>query len=154
MVLANLHTNDAAGALPRLTNMGIAPFLTTSAIGCVVAQRLARRLCERCKELISVSEAVLRNVGFPFDSWEDEKIAFHKPVGCEKCRGSGYLERVGAYELMPVTEEVETLALSRFSADHIGRAAVKAGTTRMRADSLTKATRGVTPIEEILHTIV
>ena len=80
MVLATLHTNDAAGALPRLTNMGIDPFLTTSAIGCVVAQRLARRLCERCKEPISVSNAVLRNVGFPFDLWKDEEMAFHKPV--------------------------------------------------------------------------
>ncbi len=154
MVLATLHTNDAAGALPRLTNMGIDPFLTTSAIGCVVAQRLARRLCEGCKEPISVSEAVLRNVGFPFDLWQDEKMTFHKPVGCEKCRGSGYFGRVGVYELMPVTEEVETLALSRSSADEIGRAAVKAGMTRMRADGLTKAARGVTPIEEILRTTV
>jgi type IV pilus assembly protein PilB len=58
----------------------------------------------------SVSEAVLRNVGFPFDLWQDEEMAFHKPVGCEKCHGSGYFERVGIYELMPVTEEVENLA--------------------------------------------
>lgn len=154
MVLTTLHTNDAAGALPRLTNMGIDPFLTTSAVGCVVAQRLARRLCEKCKEPISVSEAVLRNVGFPFDLWQKEKMAFHKPVGCEKCRGSGYFGRVGVYELMPVTEEVETLALSRSSADEIGRAAVKAGMTRMRADGLMKAARGATPIEEILRTTV
>ncbi len=153
-ILATLHTNDAAGALPWLTNMGINSFLTTSAIGCVVAQRLARRLCARCKEPISVSQAVLRNVGFPFDLWQDEKMAFHKPVGCEKCHGSGYLGRVGIYELMPVTEEVETLVLSRSSADEIGRAAVKAGMPRMRADGLTKAARGVTPIEEILRTTV
>lgn len=118
------------------------------------AQRLARRLCERCKEPISVSEAVLRNVGFPFDLWQDEKMAFHKPVGCEKCRGGGYFGRVGVYELMPVTGEVETLALSRSSADEMGRAAAKAGMVRMRADGLTKAARGITSIEEILRTTV
>jgi type IV pilus assembly protein PilB len=81
-------------------------------------------------------------------------MTFHKPVGCEKCRGSGYFGRVGVYELMPLTEEVETLALSRSSADEIGRAAVKAGMTCMRADGLTKAARGVTSIEEILRTMV
>jgi type IV pilus assembly protein PilB len=81
-------------------------------------------------------------------------MAFHKPVGCEKCRGSGYFGRVGVYELMPVTEKVETLALSRSSADEIGRAAVKAGMTRMRPDGLTKAARGITSIEEILRTTV
>jgi type IV pilus assembly protein PilB len=149
-----MHTNAAAGALPRLTNMGIDPFLTTSAIGCVVTQRLARRLCARCKEPISVSQAVLRNIRFPFDLWQDEEMAFDKPVGCEKCRGSGYYGRVGVYELMPVTEEVETLALSRSSADEIGRAAVEAGQTCMRADGLTKAAQGITPIEEILRTTV
>ncbi len=107
-----------------------------------------------CKEPISLSEAVLRNLGFPFDLRQDEKMAFHKSGGCEKCHGSGYLGRVGVYELMLVTEDVETLALSRSSADEIGRAVVKAGMTRMRADGLTKAARGVTPIEEILRTTV
>ena len=134
-----MHINDAAGTLPRLTNMGIDPFLTPSAIACIVAQRLARRLCMGCKEPISLSEAVLRNLGFPFDLRQDEKMAFHKPGGCEKCHGSGYLGRVGVYELMLVTEDVETLALSRSSADEIGRAAVKAGMTCMRADGFTKA---------------
>jgi type IV pilus assembly protein PilB len=134
--------------------MGIDPFLTPSTIGCIVAQRLARRLCMGCKEPISLSEAVLRNLGFPFDLRQDEKMAFHKPGGCEKCHGSGYLGRVGVYELMLVTEDVETLALSRSSADEIGRAAVKAGMTRMSADGLTKAVQGVTPIEEITRTTV
>ncbi len=152
MVLATLHTNDAAGALPRLTNMAVDPFLSTSAVGCVVAQRLARKLCERCKEPAQVSEAVLRHVGFPFDLLEGDP-AFHKPVGCESCRG-GYLGRVGIFELLPMTDEIEALALSRSSADEIGRAAVKGGMVRMRADGLLKAARGVTPIEEILRTTV
>ncbi len=152
MVLATLHTNDAAGALPRLTNMGIDPFLSTSAIGCIVAQRLARRLCRACKEPARVSETALRHVGFPFELWRGTP-AFHKPVGCENCRG-GYLGRIGVYELMPITEDVETLALSRSSADEIGRAAVKGGMIRMRADGLLKAARGITSIEEILRTTV
>ena len=153
VILATLHTNDAAGALPRLTNMGIDPFLSTSAIGCIVAQRLVRRLCERCKEPARASQTVLRHVGFPFELFEGEPTLY-RPVGCEDCRGGGYLGRIGVYEVMPITDEVEALALSRSSADEIGRAAVKGGMVRMRADGLLKAARGITPIEEILRTTV
>lgn len=152
MVLATLHTNDAAGALPRLTNMGVDPFLSTSAIGCVVAQRLVRRLCERCKEPARASETVLRHVGFPFDLLEGEPTLY-RPLGCEDCR-SGYFGRTGVYEVMPITDEIETLALARSSADEIGRAAAKGGMVRMRADGLLKAAHGITPIEEILRTTV
>jgi type IV pilus assembly protein PilB len=95
---------------------------------------------------------VLRHVGFPFELWQ-EKPAFHKPVGCEDCR-DGYLGRIGVYELMPMTEEVESLTLSRSSADEIGRAAVKGGMVRMRADGLLKAACGITSIEEVLRTTV
>jgi type IV pilus assembly protein PilB len=95
---------------------------------------------------------VLRHVGFPFDLFEGEP-EFYKPVGCEGCR-AGYLGRVGVFEVMRVTDEVEALALSRSSADEIGRAAVKGGMVRMRADRLLKAARGITPIEEILRTTV
>ncbi len=152
VILATLHTNDAAGALPRLTNMGIDPFLSTSAVGCVVAQRLLRRLCESCKEPASLSQTMLRHVGFPFELFEGEPTLY-RPVGCEECRG-GYLGRTGVYEVMPLTEEVEALALARSSADEIGRAAVKGGMVRMRSDGLLKAARGITPIEEILRTTV
>ena len=85
--------------------------------------------------------------------WERES-AFCKPVGCKACGGIGYLGRVGVYELMPMTDEVEALTFSRFSADEIGRAATKGGMVQMRADGLLKAARGVTPIEEILRTTV
>ena len=133
--------------------MGIDPFLSTSAIGCVVAQRLVRRLCERCKEPAGASETVLRHVGFPFELFEGEPTLY-KPVGCQNCHGSGYLGRTGVYEVMAITDEVETLALSRSSADEIGRTAVKGGMVRMRADGLLKAARGITPLEEILRTTV
>ena len=133
--------------------MGIDPFLSTSAVGCVVAQRLLRRLCERCKEPASLSETMLRHIGFPFELFEGERPALYRPVGCEECRG-GYLGRTGVYEVMPLTEEVAALALARSSADEIGRAAVKGGMVRMRTDGLLKAARGITPIEEILRTTV
>ena len=132
--------------------MGIDPFLSTSAVGSIVAQRLARKLCEKCKRPARVSETVLRHVGFPFELFEGEP-EFHSPVGCEACRG-GYSGRVGVFEVMPITDEVEALALSRSSADEIGRAAARGGMVRMRADGLLKAASGVTSIEEILRTTV
>ncbi len=100
-----------------------------------------------------MGEAMLRSVGFPFDLWEGE-MGFYKPVGCGECRGNGYLGRVGVYELMPVTDEIEALALSRSSADEISCAALKAGMVRMRVEGLLKAARSLTPIEEIVRTTV
>lgn len=156
LVLATLHTNDAAGAVPRLTNLGVDPYLTTSALGCVVAQRLVRRLCEKCKVPIPVDEALLRKMGFPFglEDNEDNGCDFFAPGGCEACGGEGYRGRVGIYELMPMNEEIVTLSLKRSSADEISRAAVRAGMVKMRADGLLKAARGITPIEEVLRTTV
>ena len=132
--------------------MGIDPFLSTSAVGCAVAQRLVRRLCEGCKEPATLRETMLRHLGFPSDLFEGEP-AFYRPVGCEECRG-GYLGRTGVYEVMPITDEVQTLALGRSSADEIGPAAAEGGMVRMRTDGLIKAARGITPIEEILRTTV
>ncbi len=96
---------------------------------------------------------MLRHLGFPSDLFEGGKPAFYRPVGCEECH-SGYLGRTGVYEVMPITDEVEALALARSSGDEIERAAVKEGMVRTRADGLLKAARGVTPIEEILRTTV
>ena len=156
LVLATLHTNDAAGAIPRLTNMGVDPYLTTSALGCVVAQRLVRRLCEECKIPVSVSESCLIAMGFPFglEDAGDGGCAFFAPVGCESCGGKGYRGRIGIYELMPMDEEIVALSLERSSADEISRAAVARGMVKMRADGLLKAARGVTRIEEVLRTTV
>ena len=156
LVLATLHTNDAAGAIPRLTNMGVDPYLTTNAVGCVVAQRLVRRLCEGCKVPVSVDEALLRSMGFPYtlEDVEHDGHAFFTPGGCEACGGEGYRGRIGIYELMPMDEEIIALSLERSSADEISRAAVRSGMVKMRADGLLKAARGITPIEEVLRTTV
>ena len=136
--------------------MGVDPYLTTSAVGCVVAQRLVRRLCKRCKVPASVDEGTLREMGFPFGSEdpEDGGRAFFSPGGCEECGGEGYRGRTGIYELMPMDEEIIALSLERSSADEISRAAVRAGMVKMRADGLLKAARGITPIQEVLRTTV
>lgn len=153
LVLATLHTNDAAGAIPRLTNMGVDPYLTTSALGCVVAQRLVRRLCEGCKVPVALDDGLLHTIGFPF-GMEDGESTFFAPVGCETCGGEGYRGRIGIYELMPMDEEIVALSLERSSADEISRAAVRRGMVKMRADGLLKAARGITPVEEVLRTTV
>ena len=139
-----------------MTNMGVDPYLTTSAVGCVVAQRLVRRLCEGCKVPASVDERLLREMGFPFglEGPEEFKRAFFAPGGCEACGGEGYRGRIGIYELMPMNEEIVALSLERSSADEISRAAVGEGMVKMRADRLLKAVRGITPVEEVLRTTV
>jgi type IV pilus assembly protein PilB len=152
LVLATLHTNDAPGALGRLTDMGVEPFLTSSAIDCVIAQRLVRKLCERCKEPVEIEREILEGVGFPFE-WAPEGLHFHKAVGCRRCGETGYRGRTGIYELMVVTEEIRRMILRRSSADEIGRVAEREGMVRLRDDGLLKAARGVTTIEEALRTL-
>ena len=156
LVLATLHTNDAARTIPRLTNMGVDPYLTTSALGCVVAQRLVRRLCEGCKVKVFVDETILQEMGFPFgmEDGENGERGFFAAIGCEACGGEGYRGRIGIYELLPMDEKIVALSPERSSADEIPRAAVRASMVRMQADGLLKAARGITPIEEVLRTTV
>ncbi len=153
MVLATLHTNDAPGALSRLTDMGVEPFLSASAVDCVIAQRLARKLCDDCKEPVEIEKEILAGMGFPFEHAREE-LHFHKAVGCDKCGDSGYRGRVGLYELMVVDDNIKGMILRRQSAGEIGRAAEQAGLIRLRDDGLLKAAEGVTTIEEILRTVV
>jgi type IV pilus assembly protein PilB len=156
LVLATLHTNDAPAAVARLTDMGVEPFLTASAVDCVIAQRLARRLCERCKEPVEIERELLEALDFPFGYLREgeEPLGFHKPVGCERCGGTGYKGRVGIYELMMVDEVVKEMILKRTSAGEIARTAEQAGMVRLREDGLLKAARGITTVEEVLRTVV
>ncbi len=154
LVLATLHTNDAPAALTRLTEMGVEPFLTASAVDCVIAQRLARRLCERCKRPRAVDAPVLSDLGFPFDHWPGGDLAFYEPVGCDRCGGTGYRGRVGVYEMMVVGDEVRALIVGRASAGGIRRAVEEAGMLRLKDDGLLKAAQGVTTIEEVLSIVV
>ena len=145
LVLSTLHTNDAPGAITRLIEMGTEPFLVSSAIDCVVAQRLARTLCEHCKKPIHIEADVLQLNGFDIDHGIDA----YEPAGCPRCGGSGYKGRLGLYEVMSVTDEIRKLAIARASADQIGAVAVQQGMTRLREDGLEKVKQGRTSIAEV-----
>jgi type IV pilus assembly protein PilB len=149
-----LHTNDAPAAVARLTEMGVEPFLTASAVDCVIAQRLARRLCEGCKEPVEMERGVLEALRFPFERWPGGDHAFYKPVGCEQCGGVGYRGRMGVYEMMVVNGEVRDLIVGRASAGEISRVAENAGMLRLKEDGLIKAAQGVTTVKEVLRTVV
>jgi type IV pilus assembly protein PilB len=145
LVLSTLHTNDAPGAVTRLIEMGIEPFLVGSAVDCVVAQRLARLLCEECKRRTTITAEVMRangfNVGLDLEAYE--------PVGCARCGGSGYKGRVGLYEVMWVSDTIRSLAVAREPSETIAHAAVHEGMMRLREDGLEKVRRGLTSIAEI-----
>jgi type IV pilus assembly protein PilB len=145
LVLSTLHTNDAPGAISRLIEMGIEPFLVASALDCIVAQRLARTLCQHCKRRTILSAEVMRDHGFPALA----DVEAYEPVGCARCGGSGYRGRIGLYEVMTVTEEVRTLAIERASADRIAEVAVRQGMRRLQEDGLEKVRQGRTSIAEV-----
>ena len=145
LVLSTLHTNDAPGAISRLIEMGIEPFLVGSAVDCVVAQRLARLLCHECKRPVEVPASVMRANGF---SVVDDLACF-EPVGCNRCGGSGYKGRIGLYEVMWVSDTIRSMAVARETTDAIFQVAVEEGMLRLRDDGLEKVRRGLTSIAEV-----
>jgi type IV pilus assembly protein PilB len=142
MVLSTLHTRDAPSALGRLIDMDIEPFLISSAVDCVVAQRLVRRLCPHCKRPASLPESVLLELGLP-------DVQPYEAVGCTRCSASGYRGRVGIYEVMVLSEEIRTLILQRGSVDEIAAVAASQGMRRLRDDGLEKVRTGLTSVEEV-----
>jgi type IV pilus assembly protein PilB len=152
LVLSTLHTNDAPSAITRLTEMGIEPFLVGSALDCVVAQRLARRLCDRCREPYSppADELVNLRIGYSADM---PVPTLYRAVGCQACSKTGYRGRVAVHEVMAVTEPIERLAVARASSAEIGHLAVEQGMTTLRQDGWAKALLGMTTIEEILRVV-
>ncbi|MFP5253730.1 MAG: GspE/PulE family protein, partial [Actinomycetes bacterium] len=153
MVLSTLHTNDAPSAVTRLVEMGIEPFLVGSAIDAVLAQRLCRALCRRCRQEYEPTADELRTVGFPWE--EDEPLpTLFKPQGCTACAHTGYRGRLALHEVMAVTEEIERLAVARASTDEIGRAARAQGMSTLREDGWLKVADGRTSIEEVLRVVV
>jgi type IV pilus assembly protein PilB len=152
LVLSTLHTNDAPSAVNRLIEMGIEPFLVGSALDCVLAQRLARRLCVKCKEAYVPSLEMLTASRW---NWPHEELpTIYRAVGCSACSKTGYKGRLALHEVMPVGEEIERLAVARASADAVGVAARAAGMTTLRDDGLKKVLQGLTSIEEILRVVV
>jgi type IV pilus assembly protein PilB len=149
LILSTLHTNDAPTAITRLVEMGIEPFLVASAIDCVVAQRLARRLCENCKQEILLPAETLAQSGFAVD---DDVRAF-EAIGCARCSHTGYKGRTGLYEVMTVSEEIRSLTLQRQPADSVAAVAEAEGMGRLRDDGLTKVRRGETSIAEVARVL-
>jgi type IV pilus assembly protein PilB len=152
LVLSTLHTNDAPSAITRLTEMGIEPFLSASAITLIMAQRLARRLCPDCKEEYTPDEAALKRVGFPFEEGNPPRL--YRPRGCKKCNNIGYKGRMGIHEVMRMSENLERLTVENSSSDELMRTAVDEGMLTLRDDGFAKVAMGMTSIEEILRVVV
>jgi len=145
MVLTTLHTNDAPGAITRLQEMGIESFLTSSAVDCVVAQRLARVLCPHCKRRTVIAQAALAEAGFRMGT----DLEAYEPVGCGRCHGIGYRGRVGIYSVMVLSERIKEMVVNMASEADIGKAAIEEGMVTLREAGLSKVRAGVTSIEEV-----
>jgi type IV pilus assembly protein PilB len=152
LVLSSLHTNDAPSAITRLIEMQVETFLVGSAIDCVVAQRLARQLCEKCKQAYAPVESELIEAGFAESRIPDLGL-FFRPSGCQSCSNTGYRGRIGLYEVMPMTEEIERLTVERASSETVKRVAIEQGMYTLRDDGLHKAASGITSIEEIARVV-
>ena len=147
LILSTLHTNDAPGAVTRLIEMGIEPFLVASSVTCVVGQRLARALCDACKEPRTIPAEMLRENGFVVD----EDVSAFGPVGCVRCGTTGYRSRMGLFEVMPVTRAIRELVLARAASEAIADCAVSEGMQRMADHGLDHVRAGRTSIEEVLR---
>ena len=147
MVLSTLHTNDAPQTIARLMNMGIAPYNITSSVTLVIAQRLARRLCERCKKPVQIPDNALLAEGF-----SEEEIAagftVYEPVGCDECT-NGYKGRTGLYQVMPMTDEIASIVLAGGNALQIAEASQRSGVDDLRQSALVKVKKGMTSLAEI-----
>jgi type IV pilus assembly protein PilB len=153
LVLSTLHTKDAPSAVTRLAEMGIDPFLVGSAVDCVLAQRLARRLCKHCKQEYRPVPEELRTAGLPFVDG-DELPTLYRAVGCGQCAKTGYRGRLAVHEVMQVTEEVERMIVQRAATDDIARLAIEQGMRPLRQDGLAKVLMGQTTLEEIGRVVV
>jgi len=161
LVFSTLHTNDASGVPPRLLDMGVEPFLLTSSLNCVVGQRVLRKVCSSCvgeMEIDPDKMAELKSTLGPiYDMIEDKfkkdgkKMTLPKIVGCDKCNNTGYLGRVAIYEVMPVTEKIAKLIVSKGAASEIQKLAMEEGMLSMKQDGYVKALQGVTSMEEVVR---
>jgi type IV pilus assembly protein PilB len=147
MVLSTLHTNDAPTTLTRLMNMGIAPFNIASSVILITAQRLARKLCS-CKKPVDIPEEALTRAGFRDDELDGSWQAF-APVGCELCKNTGYKGRVGIYQVMPISEEMERIIMKNGTAIDLADQAKREDIKDLRQSGLLKVKKGLTSLEEI-----
>src|SRR5680860_321725 len=154
LVLSTLHTNSAASTPLRLVEMGVEPFLVTSALDCVLAQRLARRLCDRCKEAYQPTESELVEAGWPIDDLGDgDWPTLHRRVGCSSCGRTGYRGRFAIHEVMLMTEEIKRMVIERRSTEDLQKTAVMHGMLTLREDGLRKVAAGQTSLEEVFRVV-
>lgn len=149
LVLSTLHTNDAPTAVTRLINLGIEPFLISSSVILIVAQRLVRKLCPYCKQEKKYSKETLLRVGF--SEKQMDKVKIYGPEGCPECNNTGYSGRIGIYEVMPIKDEIKELILTGASALELKKEAIKLGMLTLRQSGIHKIIQGITSIEEVLR---
>ena len=149
LVFSTLHTNDAPGAITRLVDMGIEPFLVASSVEAIVAQRLVRRLCPKCRRPWPVDMTFLESISFPIERLKEGTI--YEAVGCEDCRRTGFRGRTGIYEVLVVHDEMRSLVVQRATAGDIKAHALRHGMRTLRMDGWTKALHGVSTLEEVLR---
>lgn len=156
MVLSTLHTNDAAGAVTRLEEMGVEPFLTASSLVGVLAQRLVRKLCPKCKEEVKMTrEEILKILpDFPVEEYPEEIYTVYKPKGCLTCNNTGYKGREAVFEFLTVTDEMKKLILDRANGAEIKELAIRQGMFTLKNEGIYKVMHGKTSIEELLRVIV
>jgi type IV pilus assembly protein PilB len=147
MVLSTLHTNSAPETLTRLRNMGVPAFNIATSVSLIIAQRLARRLCSKCKQPVDIPKETLLEEGFS-EASIDAGLTVYGPVGCNSCNG-GYKGRVGIYELLSMTTEIAELIMSNGNSIEIGDAAQKQGFNNLRKSGLVKVANGLTSLEEV-----
>jgi type IV pilus assembly protein PilB len=153
LVLSTLHTNDSASSVGRLIEMGVEPYLVSSAIDAVLAQRLARKLCDKCRVPYDPDPVTLSEVGFDADSGEDPPKLYHAE-GCAVCSNTGYRGRVALNEILLVSEDIQRMAVERRPSDEIKAVAVEQGMRTLRDDGLLKVRLGHTTLEEVLRVVV
>jgi type II secretory ATPase GspE/PulE/Tfp pilus assembly ATPase PilB-like protein len=145
LVFSTLHTNDAPSALTRLIDMGVEPFLISSSVIGIIAQRLVRTICDKCKEKYIPTSGALKDLGI------EGKQEFYRGKGCNKCKYTGFVGRVGIFELLIINEEIRKMVDAKKSADEIKRKAIELGMKVLREDSLEKAKKGLTTLDEVLR---
>lgn len=147
LVFSTLHTNDAPSAINRLTDMGIEPFLTASAVSGVLAQRLVRKLCPKCKEKFAPDDLMLRSINVKMNP----SHSFYRAKGCPHCNQKGYKGRLAIYELLTVNEDIKRLTMERASSSKVKEAAIENGMRTLRQDGISKVLQGLTTVEEVVR---
>jgi type IV pilus assembly protein PilB len=152
LVLSTLHSNDAPSTLTRLAELGVEPYLSSSALLGVVAQRLVRRLCPKCRRPQDITYPALVELGYTVE--EAPLVQPFEAVGCDACRNTGYRGRIGIYEVMELNSELTQLRLERAPAERLREAAIAAGMRTMRRDGLDKVASGITTLSEVVRVAV